>query len=272
MFDCGEGTQRQMMRYGISFTLADIFVTHYHADHYLGISGLVRTLSLQGRTEPMRLYGPPGAKDILRKVMDFGFERIAFDVDIIEVKAGDRVDRGEYEIVVFPAVHGRHAVGYAVVEGLRLGRFNPDQARLMGVPEGPLWGRLHRGEVVELPDGRKVGPEELVGPPRPGRKVVYTGDTRPSEEIVRVAENADLLIHDGTFGAEEGDRAAETDHSTAVEAAQIALSARAKKLVLNHLSARYSKDFYPLLEQAREVFPDTTVARDGMKLDVPYAD
>ncbi len=272
MFDCGEGTQRQMMRYGISFTLADIFVTHYHADHYLGISGLVRTLSLQGRTEPMRLHGPRGAQVVLRKVMEFGLERIAFDVDVVEVKPGDRIDRGEYEIVVFPAVHGRNAVGYAVVEGLRLGRFDPDQARLMGIPEGPLWGRLHRGEVGELPDGRKVGPEELVGPPRPGRKVVYTGDTRPSAEIVRVAENADLLIHDGTFGAEEGDRAAETDHSTAVEAAQIALSARAKKLVLNHLSARYSKDFYPLLEQAREVFPDTTVARDGMKLDVPYAD
>ncbi|MCZ6760469.1 MAG: ribonuclease Z [Gemmatimonadetes bacterium] len=272
MFDCGEGTQRQMMRFGVSFTLSEIFVTHYHADHYLGIGGLLRTLSLQGRTEPMTLYGPKGAERLLRRSIELGVERIAFEVDVKELKSGDRLKRAAYDIVVFPVKHGRDALGYALVEHKRLGRFDPGKAIEMGIPEGPLWGRLHRGETVKLPDGRDVGAADLVGPPRSGRKVVYTGDTRPSEEVVKIADGADLLIHDSTFGAEEADRAAETDHSTAVEAAQIALSARAKRLILNHLSARYSKDFQLLLDQAREVFPETLVAKDGMKIDVAYSD
>lgn len=272
IFDCGEGTQRQMMRYGVSFAFVDLFVTHYHADHFLGITGLLRTLGLQGRVEPMCLYGPPGARRTLGAAVSLGFERAPFEVDIVELKAGERLDRGDYEIVTFPTEHGRNALGYAVVERARLGRFNPDLARELGVPEGPLWGRLHRGETVELPDGTSVTPDDLVGAPRPGRKLVYSGDTRPCESVVDAAQDADLLIHEATFDREEADRAEQTGHSTAVGAAQVALAARVRRLVLTHVSARYSRDPRDLLAQAREVFPSTVVARDGLTLDVPFPD
>jgi ribonuclease Z len=272
MFECGEGTQRQMMRYGVSFSLSDIFVTHFHADHFLGVIGLLRTLGLQGRTEPMRLYGPRGAKRVLGTALRLGIERTPFEVEIQELSPGDRIARRGYDIVVFSTVHGRYSVGYALVEHQRLGRFDPQKARALGVPEGPLWGKLHRGEAVTLEDGRIIAPEGLVGPPRPGRKIVYPGDTRPCESVVEAAEEADLLIHEATFGDEEKQRAVETEHSTATEAAQVALAARVKKLVLHHLSARYSADSGVLLEQARAVFPETIVARDGMVIEVPFPD
>ena len=177
MFDCGEGTQRQMMRYGVSFTLSDIFFTHFHADHYLGIIGLLRTLSLQDRTEPMCLYGPPGAEGLLGAAINLGVERTPFAVDIREIRAGDRVPRDGYEIEAVDVEHGREAVGYALRENERLGRFDPDKAKALSIPEGPIWGRIHSGESVELPDGKTVNPAELVGPSRPGRLVVLSGDT-----------------------------------------------------------------------------------------------
>ncbi len=272
MFECGEGTQRQMMRYGVSFSLSDIFVTHFHADHFLGVIGLLRTLGLQGRTEPMRLYGPKGAKRVLGTALKLGIERAPFEVEIYELVPGDKIARKGYDIVVFRTMHGPYSVGYALVEHQRLGRFDPEKARALGVPEGPLWGKLHRGETVTLEDGRTIAPDGLVGPPRPGRKVVYPGDTRPCESVVEAAEGADLLIHEATFGDEEKERAVETGHSTATEAAQVALAARVKKLVLHHLSARYSADSSVLLEQARAVFPETIVARDGMVIEVPFPD
>lgn len=272
LFECGEGTQRQMMRYGISFALSDIFVTHFHADHFLGVIGLLRTLGLQGRTDPMRLYGPHGAKRVLGTALTLGVERAPFEVEIVELAPGDRVARQGYDVAVFETRHGRHSVGYAVVEQERLGRFDPEKARALGIPEGPLWGKIHKGETVKLPDGRTVEPAALVGPTRPGRKVVYSGDTRPCESVVEAATGADLLIHEATFGDEEKDRAAETDHSTAAEAAQVALAARVRKLALHHLSARYSADSNVLLEQARAVFPETVVAKDGMVIEVPFQD
>jgi ribonuclease Z len=280
LLECGEGTQRQMMRYGISFALSDIFVTHFHTDHFLGIVGLLRTLGLQGRKEPMRLYGPRGARRILDQALALGVERAPFDVHIIELEPGDRVQRQDYDVVAFATRHGRQSVGYALVEHPRLGRFDPEKARALGVPEGPLWGRIHRGETVEvevaLADGspvrRSVGPADLVGPPRPGRKLVYTGDTRPCDSVMAAAERADLLIHEATFGADEQARAVETEHSTAGEAAEVARAAGARRLALNHLSARYSADWTLLLEEARAVFSETVVAKDGMVLDLPFPD
>jgi ribonuclease Z len=272
MFDCGEGTQRQMMRFGVSFTLSDIFITHFHADHYLGLAGLLRTFGLQGRTEKMTLYGPSGAERVLGQMVSLGFERIPFPVDIVEVKPGDKFDRGEYDIVVFRADHGRNAVGYALVEHQRLGRFSPEKARGMGIPEGPLWGQLHKGETVTLDDGTTVDPADLVGPSRPGRKIVFTGDTKPSSDVVDISLGADLLIHDATFTNEEKERANDTSHSTALGAAQVALSAGVKQLAITHLSARFSTDFYPLLQEAKEVFEDTVVAKDGMKIKVGFPD
>jgi len=278
MFECGEGTQRQMMRYGVGFALSEIFFTHFHADHFLGVIGLIRTLGLQGREEPMRLYGPRGAKQVLAQAISLGVERVPFKVEIEEVKAGDVIGEGGtgkregYCIHVFATEHGGGSVGYAVREHERHGRFDPEKARAAGVPEGPLWGRLQRAEAVTLPDGRTVAPEGIVGAKRPGRLVVITGDTRPCASVVDASHGADLLIHEATFGEEEKERAKETGHSTAKEAAQVALAAQARRLVLSHVSARYSISADELVKEAREVFRETVVARDGMVVEVPFGD
>jgi ribonuclease Z len=270
LFDCGEGTQRQMMRYGASFAFGDVFFSHFHADHFLGLIGLVRTLGLQGREEPLRLHGPKGARRILGAALGLGVERGGFAIDILELEPGEAVERKEYAIRTFPVEHGAGALGFALVELDRLGRFHPEKAAELGVPEGPLWGQLQRGKTVVLEDGRAVGPEAIVGPPRPGRKLVITGDTRPCAATIEAAQGADLLVHEATFGEEEAARALETQHATAKEAAQVAKMAGVRRLVLTHLSARYSRDAAPLLDEARAVFPETTVAKDGMLVEVPY--
>ena len=272
LFECGEGTQRQMMRYGVTFAFDDIFFTHFHADHFLGVIGLVRTLGLQGRTEPLRLVGPRGAKKLLGEALALGVERQAFAVDIAEVEPGQAQQRDGYELRVFDVEHGGGAIGYALVESERLGRFDPERARSLGVPEGPLWGKLQHGQAVRLDDGREVTPETIVGPPRPGRKLVYSGDTRPCASTVEAARGADLLVHEATFSEEERDRAKETAHATAKEAAEVAKAAGVRKLVLTHLSARYSRDAAVLLDEARAVFPETVVAKDGLEIEVPFAD
>jgi ribonuclease Z len=271
LFDCGEGTQRQMMRYGTSFALSDIFFTHMHADHMLGVIGLFRTLSLQGRTEVMRLFGPRGSAALLRQAIALGSDKQAFPLEINELAADTPVARKGYSIVPYPVDHkDKLALGYALVEDTRLGRFNPDKAREMGIPEGPAWGKLHRGEPVTLDDGRVIEAGDLVGPAREGRRIVFTGDSRPCESTTEMARGANLLIHEATFGDDEQQRAKETGHSTAREAAEIASSAGVKQLVLTHLSARYSINPHELAQQAREVFPESTVARDGMEIDVPF--
>jgi ribonuclease Z len=272
LFDCGEGTQRQMMRYGVGFSFREIFFTHYHSDHILGLPGLLRTMGLLDRTEPVTLYGPKGAARVLGGLITIGVERNRFPVEIIEVAPGDRLGRTDYDLVVFPADHRPGSVGYALVEKERLGRFDPVRARDLGVPEGPLWGRLHRGQPVELADGRIVGPEQLVGPARPGRSLVLTGDTRPCDAVREVARGADLLVHDATFGLDERDRAQETGHSTAAEAAAVAREAGVRRLALTHISARYTREAPELLAEARAIFPETVVARDGLTLDVPFPD
>jgi len=272
LFDCGEGTQRQMMRYGVGFSFAEVFFTHYHADHMLGIIGLLRTMGLQDRTAPVTLYGPRGAQRILTAAMNLGIERNRFPVEIVELRPGDRLRRAEYDIVVFETEHRADTVGFALAEHTRLGRFHPERARELGVPEGPLWGRLHKGHTVTLGDGRTVSPADLVGPSRPGRTVVYSGDTRPCLAVFEAAKGGDLLIHEATFGEEEAARAIETGHSTAAEAARIALDAGVRRLVLTHISPRYTRDAPELLAEARAVFPETTVARDVMVMEVPFAE
>src|SRR5207253_235115 len=278
LFECGEGTQRQMMRYGVSFALSEIFFTHFHADHFLGVIGLLRTLGLQARAEPMVLYGPKGAKKVLTQAIQLGVERVPFEVEIREVKPGEEIGgrgngKGEtYGIHVFATEHGGGSVGYALREHERRGRFDVEKARAAGIPEGPLWGKLSKGETVQLPDGRTVGPEGIVGGNRPGRVVVFTGDTRPCAAVVDAAQGADLLIHEATFGEDEKERAKETGHSTAREAAQVALAAKARRLVLSHVSARYSISAEELVKEARDVFRETVVAKDGMTIEVPFAD
>jgi ribonuclease Z len=273
MFDCGEGTQRQMMRYGISFALEDIFFTHMHADHLLGVIGLMRTMALQGRVERLRLWGPKGAARVLKRAEAFGFERMTFPVEILEIEAGQRIERKGYAIVGFPVDHrGSASLGYALVEEERKGRFNPELARELGIPEGPLWGQIHKGVAITLEDGRVIEPKVLVGEKRPGRTVVITGDTRPCAATIEASRNADLLVHEATFGDEEAERAVETGHSTAREAAQVARDAGVRRLLLTHFSARYSRDASDLDREAKTVFPNTVIGKDGMEIDVPFAD
>jgi len=272
LFDCGEGNQRQMMRYGVGFSFTEIFFTHYHADHILGVTGLLRTMGLQDRTAPVTLYGPRNAKQILGAVIALGVERNHFPVEIVELRAGDRLSRDEYDIVVFETDHRADTVGYALAEHRRLGRFNPERARELGIPEGPLWGRLHKGETIILEDGRSIAPVDLVGAPREGRTVVYSGDTRPYLPVIEASRGADLLVHEATFGGDELERARETGHSTAAEAARVALEAGVRRLVLTHISPRYSRDAPELLAEARAIFPETVIARDGMTVEVPFAE
>jgi len=269
MFDCGEGTQRQMMRYGTGFALHDIFFSHLHADHYLGVIGLLRTMGLQAREEVMRLWVPAGGERIIESAVHLGVERIPFEVQITPMSPGDVLDRGDYAVVPYRTLHGGMSLGYAIVEKIRLGRFNPDRARELGVPEGPLWGSLHRGETVNV-EGRPVTAADVVGPPRPGRRIVYTGDTRPCRETVEAAREADLLIHEATFCQEEAERAQQTGHSTAREAARIANEAGALRLALTHISPRYSDDVRTLEREARRTFPGVVAAYDGLVIEVPY--
>jgi ribonuclease Z len=271
LFDCGEGTQRQMMRYGITFALNEIFFTHLHADHLLGVIGLLRTLGLQGRTEEMRLYGPPGSEKLLRRAIAIGSDRQHFPVIIREVEPGQTIPRDGYSLLPFPVDHGGLvALGYALIEDTRLGRFHPERARELGIPEGPMWGQLHRGRSVNLEDGRIIEPGDLVGPARAGRRVVITGDCRPCETTIAAAENADVLVHEATFAHEEAARAVETGHSTAREAAEIAERACVGRLILTHISARYSRDAADLDREAKAIFPNTIVAKDGLEVEVPY--
>lgn len=271
LFDCGEGTQRQMMRYGTGFAIDDIFVTHMHADHFLGIIGLLRTMGLQGRETEIRLWGPPGGGPILEAAVNLGVDRVPFPVTVNELSPGAVLSRDGYDIRAFRTSHGTSSIGYALVEHQRLGRFHPERAREFGVPHGPLFGKLHRGEAIDLA-GRVIRPEDVVGPPRAGRSVVYTGDTRPTRDIAAAAQDADLLIHDATFSDEEADRARATRHSTAREAAQLAQRAGVRRLVLTHISARYAEDPRQLEREARAVFPASIAAYDGLELEVPFAD
>ncbi|MGH7649965.1 MAG: ribonuclease Z [Gemmatimonadaceae bacterium] len=272
LFDCGEGTQRQMMRYGISFALSDIFFTHFHGDHLIGIVGLFRTLALQGREEPFRLWGPRGGARVLRAATHFGVDKVGFPVEITELEPGNSVTRDGYAIAAIAADHrGAAALSYVLTEEDRRGRFNPDLARSLGIPEGPLWGQIHRGQPVTLADGRVIPASALVGPTRPGRRLALSGDTRPNERLGEAARGADLLVHEATFAEEEAQRAMDTGHSTAREAAELAARAGVKRLALTHFSARYSRDTADLVREARDRFPDTIAARDGMEIEIPHA-
>lgn len=277
LFDAGEGTQRQMMRYGTGFTISDVFVTHLHGDHVLGIPGLVQTFAFNDRDDPLTIYTPRGTGEDVRSLVTAVGNEPSFPVTIVEVGANDvAVEREEYEVRTFRVDHRTTAIGYALVEDERKGRFDRERAEELGVPVGPLFQELHAGNPVELEDGTVVEPDQVVGEPRPGRRFVYTGDTRPTGAVVDAAEDADLLIHDATFADDRADRAAKTGHSTAREAAEIARRAGATRLALTHISSRYAGDTSAHEREARAVFDESDheaevfVARDGRRVDVPY--
>ncbi|MFB9824462.1 ribonuclease Z [Halobaculum roseum] len=275
LLDCGEGTQRQMMRFGTGFGFSHLFVTHLHGDHVLGIPGLIQSLDFNDREAPLAIHGPPGSKRHLKGLVHAAGHDPSFPVTVHEERPGSvALDREEYEIRTFETEHRTSSVGYALVEEDRKGRFDREKAEEeLGVPPGPAYGKLHEGESVELDDGRVIEPEQVVGPPRPGRRVVYTGDTRPVDATVEAAEDADLLVHDATFLDEDADRARETAHSTAVEAAQIARRAGAKRLALTHLSSRYAGRANRLEREAAGVFDgEVFFPDDGTRIEVPYPD
>ncbi|WP_331235428.1 ribonuclease Z [Natronorarus salvus] len=271
LFDVAEGTQRQMMRFGTGFSISAIFLTHVHGDHVLGLPGLCQTMAFNERTAPLSITTPAGTGGRVRTLLTAIDDGPSFRVDIHEVRAGETAFSGEgYDVRTFETDHRTRSVGYALVEDDRKGRFDRERAEELGVPEGPLFSRLHEGETVELEDGTLVEPGEIVGPPRPGRRLVYTGDTRPAETVVEAARDADLLIHDATFVEEAATRARETGHATAREAAEVAERAGAKRLALTHVSSRYAGNVSALATEAVDVFEGAFVAEDGQRIDVPY--
>jgi ribonuclease Z len=268
LFDCGEGTQRQLLRSDVGLVdLEEVFFTHYHADHFLGLPGMLKTFALRGRTLPLTLHGPRGLEELLgtmRRVVG----RLTYEVGVVELASEAVLARDGYELRTFAARHGRDAIGYSLVEHARPGRFDVEAADALGVPPGRERGQLQGGEAVTLADGRTVTPEQVLGEVRPGRTVVLTGDTAPSDHVVAAAFGADLLVHDATFCEDEADRALETEHSTAREAARVALDAGVRLLALTHVSSRYGGG--DIEREARELFPDTVVPHDYDLIDIPF--
>lgn len=270
LFDCGEGSQRQMIRFGTGFSVDAVFFTHFHADHYLGIIGFLRTLGMGGRQKPLTLYGPPSARKVLDVAIHLGVERLVFPVEVVELRDTDTVERGSYMVRPFRVDHRVNALGYAIEEHQRPGRFEPTAAQALGVQSGPDFGRLQRGQSVSLADGTTVLPEQVMGAPRPGRKVVLSGDTRPCSAVVQAAAGADVLVHEATFSDDEQPRALETRHSTGREAGRVASEAGVGRLILTHLSSRHDVDPRPLVVQAKAEFGGPVEAAfDGFEIEVP---
>ncbi len=261
LFDCGEGTQRQLLRSTGLVEIDEVFVTHFHADHFLGLPGMLKTFSLRGRERPLTVYGPPGLRALFR-VLEALVGRTAYALELVELAPNDEVRHDDYRVAAFEVTHRVTAYGYAVVEDERPGRFDVARARELGVSEGPDFGRLQAGEPVG-----DVTPEQVLGPPRPGRKLVISGDTAPSDMTRAAAHGADLLIHEATFSEEEADRARETAHSTARQAAALAAEAEVALLALTHLSPRHPPG--ELRDEARAVFERTIVPRDFDRVELP---
>lgn len=267
LFDCGEGTQRQLIR---SVGLGDIehvFLTHFHADHILGLPGMLKTFALRGREVPLTLYGPPGLQRVIAEFSSV-IGRLPFDFEVYEMAAGEELGFKGYRVSGFDVEHRGRAFGYSLIEADRPGVFDIDRARELGVTHGPDYGVLQRGGEVTTAEGRVVTADEVVGETRRGRRLVYTGDTAPCDAVVEAASGADVLIHESTFGDDEAARARETAHSTARQAAEVARDAGVELLCLTHVSGRYfGKE---LRAQAREVFENTELPRDFDVVEVPF--
>lgn len=273
MFDCGENAQRQMMRAKISFhKKLKIMITHLHGDHVLGLPGLLQTMALMDRKEPVEVFGPVGIRSFLvciKEILNFG---LTFPVEISEILNEGAICRSdEYSIFAKKSNHAIESYVYSFEENPRPGKFYPKKAETLGVNVGELWGRLQRGESIDMGDGRIVKPRDVMGPMRSGRKIVYTGDTKPFIEFADFAKDADLIIHDCTFDDSLAERANVDGHSTPSQAASQAMAANAKLLILSHISARYP-DATLLLEQAKKIFPNTILAEDFLDLELPLGE
>jgi|SRR5689334_3994325 len=266
MFDCGEGTQRQLQRsLGLS-QVSEVYLTHFHADHILGLPGLLKTYDLTGREEPLTIYGPRGLRDLF-KTLGRIIGRTDYGIDLVEIDPGEAVRHDGAEVQAFAVEHSVRANGYVLVEEERPGRFDPDAAKRLGVAEGPAFAALQNGEEVEGGAGL-VRPGDVMGEPRPGRIVAITGDTAPCHSTVSAAADADLLVHDASFSEEEAQRAADTGHSTVGQAASVAREAHVKLLALVHISSRYHVG--TVLEEARDVFEPTVAPKDFDVIEIPF--
>jgi ribonuclease Z len=268
LIDCGEGTQRQLLQSTGLVDLEQVFVTHLHADHVLGLPGMIKSFSLRGREVPLTIYGPPGLKALFSALKPV-IGKNTYRIDLEELAPNDELRRDDYVIATFEVRHRVPAYGYALIEDERPGRFDDERARELGVAPGPDYGRLQRGETVSGADG-DVTPELVVGEARPGRKVVLSGDTAPCDMIRAVAHNADVLVHEATFLSDERERAAETGHTTARQAAEIAEESDVTLLALTHVSPRYGGG--EVRREARAVFKNTIVPRDFDRVEVPFAE
>ena len=263
LFDCGEGTQRQLVQSVGLTELTEVFLTHFHADHWLGLPGLLKTFDLRGRERPLAVHGPPGLRELLTLAMRVA-GRVRFELELVELAPGDALGRDGYKIAPVPVAHRiANVLGYVLYEDPRPGQFDPDAATALGITPGPEFGRLQRGETV-----RGVRPDQVLGPPRAGRKLVISGDTSPCETLRVASHEADLLVHEATFAEEERDRAAETGHSTAGQAATLAREAGVTMLALTHFSTRYPIGL--LRDEARAIFPRTVLPRDFDSIDIPF--
>ncbi len=268
LWDCGEGTQRQIQKSGLSYQqISQIWLTHYHGDHCYGVPGLLKTMALNERTSPVHVYGPPGLPRLVAAWKELrGWPR-EFEIHVQEVRPGDVIHKDGYDVHVYQGDHGIQNLCFALQEPDRPGFFDKPKALALGIPEGPLFGRLQRSETVTTKDGRTFTPEQVLGPPRPGRRIVYSGDTQPCLGVMEAAVNADLFICEATFTQDLVDKAREVRHMTAAEAAGIAAKAKARRLVLTHISPR-NKDTSPLANEAKAVFPAVEVATDFTTIEV----
>jgi len=263
LFDCGEGTQRQLLRSIGLLDLDAVYITHYHADHWLGLPGMLKSLALRERTQPLTVYGPPGLGELVAG-MKIAFGRLPFKLSLAELRPAEAVERDGYRVAAVPVEHkGASSYGYVLVEDPRPGHLDPEAARRLGVSPGPDFGRLQRGEPVG-----GVTPDQVMGPEREGRKIVISGDTAPCEALAIAAHEADVLVHEATFLQEEALRARETNHSTARQAAELALRAEVRLLALTHLSSRYAGA--EIRDEARAVFANTLAPRDFDTIEVPF--
>lgn len=271
LLDCGEGTQRQLMRSPLSFMdVSRILLSHFHGDHFLGLPGLLQTMGMNGRTAPLEVLGPAGTREVVRVLSQIGHNLIGFPLDVRELADGDRVDFGAYAVTAAAVDHPVPCLAYALEEPMRPGRFDLAKAIALGIPEGPLYGRLQSGETISF-GGRTIKPEEVMGPPRRGRRIVYSGDCKPCEGIRRLAQGCDLLIHDSTVESSLEELGNAYGHASARQAATIAKEAGVKRLCLTHISARY-EDATPLETEARAIFPESLVVEDFTEIQVPLPD
>ncbi len=268
LFDCGEGTQRQFQKSKLSYMqITKIFITHFHGDHFLGLPGLIQTMQLNDREKPLHIYGPKGMIELTKKLLSLGYFRPAYEIVAHEISQEDTLNFKEYKIKPFRVDHGLPSFGYLLEENKRPGKFNKKKALELGVPEGPLFSKIQKGETITLENGKKITPDMILGPPRKGRKIVLSGDTRPTENLIIYSEKADVLIHEATFSKEFGDSSLKYGHTTVSEAATIAKKAKVDKLFLNHISPRYM-NASELEEEAKKIFKNTVIPRDFQKFEI----